>query len=99
LPLLRIDYGGIHVNPETANEHVPERFLEYVGKEFDVGEPHIHYYIQGHDLDWALPLLNDDFPIKTISSDDDKVAAIKAVCDKVNLQTVLSFPNQMELIL
>ncbi len=98
MPLLRIDYGGTHKNPELANKYVPESFLEHKGKEFVVGEPHIHYYIQGHDLDWALPLIDDDFPIKTITSDEDKVAATIAVCNKVNLQTVLSFPNQVELI-
>lgn len=32
------------------------------------------------------------------ASDEDKVAATIAVCNKVNLQTVLSFPNQVELI-
>jgi len=96
--LLRIDYGGIHVNPEIANEYVTEQFLKYKAKEFSKNEPHIHYYIQGHDLDWALPLLDDDFPIKTITCEEDKIAAVMAMCKKVNLQTMLEFQEQMELI-
>ena len=99
LPLLRIDYGGTHKNPEEANKNVPDCFRAFTAEDFMEDDPHIHYYVEGQGLNWAIPLREDDFPIKTINNDNDKIAAIKAVCNEINLLTILNFPNQMELIL
>jgi hypothetical protein len=67
--LLRIDYNGGHTNPQTINEHVPEKFHPYMGMQLT--QSHIHYYVQGFpSLAWAIPLIDDDFEIKTIDENN-----------------------------
>ena len=69
--LLRVDYNSGHINPETINEFVPEKFHQYAGKTFTTDEHHIHYHVQGYkSLAWAIPLIDDDFEIKSIEEKD-----------------------------
>jgi len=98
LPLLRIDYGGSHKNPESANAFVPASFLSYKGSTFESDNPHIHYYVQGHFLDWAIPLTNDVFPVKHILTKNDIKTAILAVAALINLETVLTITIQEEAV-
>jgi len=75
--LLRLDYKGRHKNPENISENVPEFLHKYVGKRFDINEPHMHIYVEGYDIKWAVPLDEYDFPVKMISSFSDIVDAVK----------------------
>ena len=90
IALLRVDYSGGHQNPSTWTNAVPEKFHPYVAKWFGFDEPHIHYYVEGYKtLAWALPLINDNFPVKQISEGDDIGDAIRAFGRAIALQTNL----------
>ncbi|MBP9037544.1 MAG: hypothetical protein KBG38_07205 [Candidatus Cloacimonas sp.] len=96
LPLLRIDYSGTHKNPEIANKFVPKRFLQYSGQIFEADIPHIHYFVQTYGLDWAIPLSDDDFPVKKINSNEDIKNSILSISKLVNLQSNLTITYQDE---
>lgn len=98
LPLLRIDYGGFHKNPEYANEHVPERFRLFCGQAFDLNTPHIHYFVQGYGLNWALPLIEDEFPVKSISARSDIMDAIQGMARLIKLETELEISFHEEAV-
>jgi hypothetical protein len=98
LPLLRIDYNGTHKNPEAANAFVPEIFLQYMGTFFSADAPHIHYFVQGHGLDWAIPLSDDAFPVKQVHTSDEKKTAILAMAKLINLETILTITIQEEAV-
>ena len=91
ISLLRIDFKGRHKNPETTTELVPEFVGKFIGKVFGTNEPHIHIYIEGYDLKWAMPLEEYGFPIKEISSLDDIVSVIKSFQKEINLKSNLQF--------
>lgn len=88
--LLRVDFNGQHKNPETITENVPEIFHPFAGKFFDYHEHHIHYYVEGYKttLDWALPLTNDPFPVKSITKPDDIRDAFLQFNALIKLQTL-----------
>ncbi|MDR3367023.1 MAG: hypothetical protein LBO71_08685 [Prevotellaceae bacterium] len=73
---------------------MPEHFRKYVGKEFSVKEHHIHYYVQGYKpLAWAIPLVDDDFAIKTIEAinfNQTFADIIKLFAKVVNIETVIT---------
>jgi len=98
-PLLRIDYGGLHKNPESLTDDVPPAFRAHKGVWFKVNQPHIHYYITGFGTDWALPLTDDEFSVKNIVSNEDKKIALIELSKKVNLLTNLEVTVQEEIIL
>lgn len=98
IPLLRIDYGGTHKNPEESDWFVPSEFERFTGKAFDVSTPHIHYYVEGYGLKWAIPLSIDDFPVKRIQGIDDIKAAILAMAVVINLQTIINITIQDEVM-
>jgi len=87
--LLRVDYNGQHKNPETVSDKLPDVFYPFAGKFFDYHEHHIHYYVEGYKttLDWALPLVNDSFPVKKISKPDDIIEAFLKFNHIINLKT------------
>jgi hypothetical protein len=90
--LLRVDYFGKHKNPEVMNEKVPLVFHNYVGKWFEYSEHHIHFYVEGYrELDWALPLIDDPFPIKNIENNTDISDAFLHFCKRINLVTKINF--------
>ena len=61
-PLLRLDLGGpFHDNPDIeieCPENDPFRQVhpQCIGKHFEIGEPHIHYYREGFEDSWAYPV-------------------------------------------
>ncbi len=71
--LLRVDFSGQHENPHTIIDKVPAAFHPFVGKFFNYTEHHIHYFVEGYKttLDWAVPLVNDDFRVKNIIGSGD----------------------------
>ena len=60
-PLLRLDLGGsFHDNPYQEvecpeDDPFKEIHLQCIGKHFEIGEPHIHYYREGFE-GWAYPV-------------------------------------------
>lgn len=96
--LLRVDYGGRHKNPETANEHVPEVFLPYCGQLLDV--PHIHYAVPSYGpLKWAVPLEKDGFAVESISSSSEISDALSAFFIRINVQTQITVVVQTDAFL
>lgn len=90
--LLRVDYGGIHKNPEIATALVPGYLLPFTGKYFNYDEPHIHVYVEGYKttMDWALPLKTDSFPVKTISNGSDIIDAFYEFNQRINIKTTFT---------
>ena len=86
--MFRIDYNGNHKNPVKVNDFVPKRFYKYVAKEF-YNEHHIHYHIQGYkQLAWAIPLLDDNFEIKTIDNNINDIIILFA--KTINVETIIN---------
>lgn len=90
--LLRVDYNGQHKNPETFTEKVPHFFHPYAGMFFNYHMNHIHYYVEGYKttLDWALPLTEDNFPVKNISTSKDILDAFYRFNEIINLKTTFN---------
>lgn len=57
--LFRIDFAGTHKNPEVASDTVPEKFAAHAGEV--IPDSHVHYYLEGEDENWALPIGETDF--------------------------------------
>lgn len=89
--LLRVEYnGGGHRNPPGIPEgkFLPEKFFPHIGRVFARGEPHIHHYVAGfRDLPWAVPLRDDDFPVKGIRSENGMWRAFRAFGAAIALMT------------
>ena len=89
--LLRVDYNGGHVNPVIVNEYVPEKLSKYAGKWLK--SSHIHYYVQGYKiLSWAIPLEDDDFPVKSIDTNnfyETFADIIQAFAKRINVETII----------
>jgi len=70
--LLRVDYNSGHQNPVQVSELVPEKFRPYANKHFTNKEHHMHYHVEGYrSLAWAIPLTDDNFPIKELKPDTE----------------------------
>ena len=86
--LLRVDYNGQHKNPSVIKSDLPSRFEPYAGQWFGYDKPHIHYYVEGYkQLAWAIPLADDDFPVKSIDDEHNILPATRAFAQKINLKT------------
>ena len=61
-PLVRLDLGGrFHDNPNQEIECAEDDpfgnvHANCIGKHFEIGEPHIHYYREGFEDSWAYPV-------------------------------------------
>lgn len=94
--LLRIDYNSRHQNPFIVTDNVPDIFTTYAGQWLDDYPGHIHYVVDGYKpLVWAIPLENDDFPVKRIDGREDYAKTLKAFFEKINLKTNISINNQL----
>lgn len=97
--LLRIDYNGRHLNPSDINDNVPETFQPYAGMWLDEFSGHIHYIVDGYKpLAWAIPLEEDDFPVKSLSGKEDYSKTLIAFFKKINVKTNVSFNHQMSIV-
>lgn len=88
--LLRVEYGGKeHRNPRNVPpEKVPPRFRGHIRAVIARGEPHIHRHVEGFPpLKWALPLSADDFPVKSVSGENDILKAVRAFGDAIAMET------------
>lgn len=107
LALLRICFQGTgHNNPQTITTTVPNFLHNYVGYEISPRTAHIHIYVEGSELDWAIPLddylsldLADklNFQIREINSQTDKANAIQDFIKIINLQASISFLGKLSL--
>ena len=89
--LLRVDYcGPPHTNPPDHPPDLPECLVPYIGFSIAPNQPHIHYCVSGHKhMAWAMPLVDSDFPIKSIESDAQISEAIVAFGAAISLKTEL----------
>ena len=87
--LLRLDYHGGHKNPDKISEFVPEQLHPYIGFRFPRNMPHIHLYVQDYDLNWAMPLVEHEFPVKDVKSYRDIEKAIRCFQKEISLKTRL----------
>lgn len=96
VPLIRIDFNGIHENPPIANENVPADLADFADKRFEYNTPHIHIFVEGYKpLAWARPLNTDQFPIKEITTQTDIYNSIVAFGKIINLSTNLTISQGM----
>lgn len=92
--LLRIDYRGGHHNPENIENTLPEYLKPYTDKWFEPTEPHIHIYVEGYKpLAWAMPLVDDDFPIKEIIQSSDLSDLIINFARRINLKSLINIQH------
>lgn len=97
--LLRIDYNARHLNPVDILPTLPEKFRPFAGQWLDDYSGHIHYVINGYKpLVWAIPLENDDFPIKKLNNREDYTNTLKAFFNRINLKTDISINHQMSIL-
>ncbi|MDR0863314.1 MAG: hypothetical protein LBO74_00075 [Candidatus Symbiothrix sp.] len=93
--LLRIDYNGGHINPETISDSVPEKFHPYAGKVFLNNEHHVHYHVEGYkSLSWAIPLIDDEFEVKELNEGTDfnnsLANAVQLFAKAINIETEIT---------
>ncbi len=92
--LLRVDYGGRHTNPPEISSTVPQKFHPYAGQLLDC--PHIHYVVDEYKpLVWAIPLEDDNFPVKSVDAREDYIKTLQAFFRKINVKTNVRFNQQM----
>lgn len=95
--LLRVDINGAHQNPRLADERVPEKFHPHAGKMLRAS--HVHYYIEGYEDFWALPLNETDF--KEWTHIDNIENSLQGILDKfrgiINLSTAVIYDSALPL--
>ena len=97
--LLRVDYNSRHKNPEEVIDTLPTSFHPFAGCWLDDYAGHIHYVVDGYKpLAWAIPLENDEFPIKELGGREDYAATLQAFFDKINVKTTITFNTQMRIV-
>ena len=87
--LVRLDYNGYHANPVPYTDDVPEVFKPYEGEIFDA-KSHLHLYVEGYGLDWALPIEDTEIDPKTINATDPTQGfkdAFSGFCKYLNLKS------------
>lgn len=105
--LLRVDYNGPrHINSQITTPYVPDILHPYAGVEIPLRESHIHLYVEGDNLNWAMPLTDfsklkaeqkDDISVAQleINNHNDKNQAVKSFAEAIHLQTNFSFSSGM----
>ena len=96
---MNVDYSWKHKNPHEIKRSLLDRFKVYVDKWFDHHEHHIHYYVESYNqLAWAIPLVDDDFLVKSIADANDIFPATMAFTRKINLKTEFeNYQNELAL--
>lgn len=99
LGILRLCYGGRHKNPEAILPTLPLKFHNHAGKWLEKDAPHMHYVVDGYpELAWALPLHDDEFPVKTLDHRDNINRVLLAFFKKINLKTEILCITQTSLV-
>jgi hypothetical protein len=94
--LLRIDYRGRHTNPSEGMSGLPEKFRPYMGKTFDIEEPHVHYYVAGYKpLAWAIPLSVSGLTVPQILQESDIPKAILEFANAIHIISHLSIQSSL----
>lgn len=92
--LFRVDFKGRHQNPAGIGPELPMRFHPYVGKWFEIDEPHAHFYVAGYKpLAWALPLSDISFSVGDIHSMTDFQSAVVAFSKHLNVTSTLQIQS------
>lgn len=107
LGLIRIDFqGSRHENPQTLTATAPNFLHNYVGLEIPPRKAHIHIYVEGSELNWAIPM--EDYlkldsgqrfqlNITEINVEADKMRAVEDFARLINLQATFSFLGKLSL--
>lgn len=96
--LIRIDYnGGSHHNPVSILPSVPQVFRQFADQ--TIYSDHVHHYVQGYKSGaWALPILKDEFPVKSVGEETytgDVSNAIKSLAETIHLTTRIDFQSSL----
>lgn len=90
--IFRVDYvsnDSSHPNPAIATADVPNELKPFAGKE--ISGPHAHFNVAGYrTLQWAIPLKDIDFNVKTIvdaQNHIDVASAIQCFAKYINITT------------
>lgn len=79
--IFRVDYvsnESVHPNPAIATNDVPEKLKPYTGK--DIVGSHAHFNVLGYKpLQWAIPLKDVDFGVKSIIDEQRRVDIASAI--------------------
>jgi len=101
--LIRVDYNGPrHRNPQVITSQVPRIMHPYAGIDIPPRTGHVHIYVEGEDLKWAMPLKDfserdeeerDGISVAQIeiNSHNEKHAAVQSFANTINLQAAISF--------
>lgn len=105
--LIRIDFqGSRHQNPQSLTESVPNYLYSAVGMEIPPRQAHIHIYVEGFELRWAMPIENYlkidpnlrlKLKVTEINNEEDKTRAIKDFAKLINLEAFFSFSGELSL--
>lgn len=95
--LVRLDYNGYHANPVPYTDDVPIIFKPYAGEVFDA-KSHLHLFVEGYGLEWALPIEDTEIAPKSIDAANPVEGfkeAFSGFCDYLNIesQIVLDINN------
>lgn len=90
--IFRVDYvsdDSVHPNPAIATEDVPDELKPYTAK--DIPGPHAHFNVFGYKtLQWAIPLKDIDFSVKSIVDEQNHIniaSAIQCFAKYINITT------------
>ena len=82
------------IYPITPSSVMAEATDEWATQGRDIVGPHAHFNVAGYKtLQWAVPLINTDFEIKSIVDDNKSinvVSAILAFAKYINVQTPIT---------
>ncbi|MEX2603610.1 MAG: hypothetical protein WD361_05380, partial [Gracilimonas sp.] len=95
-----------HPNPQVATSNIPDYLRAYTGVEIPPRVNHVHIYVEGENLDWAMPLedfskLNDkqregiSIAKLEINGHNEKNQAVKNFAETIHLQANFSFTSGM----
>ena len=86
----------MHRNPKTITSEVPKILHNYAGFTIPARESHVHIYVEGEDLNWAIPLKdfskfsnNERDGISVVQLDinahDEKFHAVRSFADTIHV--------------
>lgn len=96
--VFRLDYNGApHKNPEYVSVDVPNKFKPFAGK--TIGGTHVHYHVYGYPTAaWALPIEEDDFPVKKLTIDNffnEFKDILQSMSEVIHLESKITFEGKI----